>query len=220
VIRPAAQPSPQLAALDDAQVVARVLAGETGLFEILMRRYNQRLYRVARGFAAADEAEDIVQEAYVNAFHKLAGFRGEAPFATWLTKIVVYEAMARSRKGKRFVALDGDAVPEPASERPGPERRAENAELRGLLGAAVAALPAALRPVFVLREIEGLTSEETADILDLTPGNVRVRLHRAKAQLRDWLDDRLGEELRAHYAFDGARCDRLVAAVFARLEGS
>jgi RNA polymerase sigma-70 factor (ECF subfamily) len=214
---PALRPTPPHAALDDTEVVARVLAGETELFEILMRRYNQRLYRVARGFLAAGEAEDAVQEAYVNAFHKLAGFRGEAPFSTWLTKIAVYEAMARNRKRKRYVTLDDDILPEPRATAPDPEREAGNGELGGLLRAAVDTLPDALRPVFVLREVEGLSTEETAEALELTPGNVRVRLHRAKAQLRATLDERLGRDLRGLYAFDGDRCDRMVAAVFERL---
>jgi RNA polymerase sigma-70 factor (ECF subfamily) len=209
--------APQLAALPDEAVVERVLAGEIELFEILMRRYNQRLFRVARGFVRdAAEAEDITQEAYVSAFRKLSSFRGEASFATWLTRIAVHEAMARGRKSRRFTPLDG-GLREPAEDRPIPDRNAENRELRDLLDEAVTALPESLRTVFILREVEGLTADETAAALEINPTNARVRLHRAKAILQRWIDERLGQEARRLYLFDGQRCDRLVAAVFARI---
>lgn len=205
---------PQLCELSDEEVVQRVLAGETELFEILMRRYNQRLYRVARGFVRdGAEAEDIAQEAYVSAYHRLTSFRGEALFSTWLTRIAVHEAMARVRKRRRF-ELIGDAVEdEGASESLNPERDVQNLELRQLLQAAVDSLPVSLRPIFVLRELEGLSTKETAAHLGIQPGNVRVRLHRAKTHLQRHVDRRLGQEARRLYLFDGRRCDRLVAAV-------
>jgi RNA polymerase sigma-70 factor (ECF subfamily) len=218
---PALQPADAPPTLSDEEVVARVLAGDISLFEILMRRYNQRLFRVARGILADDaEAEDVMQEAYVRAFRELAGFRGEARFSTWLTRIACHEALARARKRRRLVSLapiDGGEPPDPPSEASGPERQMENRELHAVLREAVELLPDPLRAVFCLREIEGLSTEQTADALDLSVENVRVRLHRAKRGLRQSLDDRFGREVRRLYMFDGARCDRVVEKVFYRL---
>jgi RNA polymerase sigma-70 factor, ECF subfamily len=219
--QPALQPADAPATLSDEEVVVRVLAGDTSLFEILMRRYNQRLFRVARGILADDaEAEDVMQEAYVRAFRELAGFRGEARFSTWLTRIACHEALARARKRRRLVSLapiNGGEPPDPPSEASGPERQMENRELHIVLREAVELLPDPLRAVFCLREIEGLSTEQTADALDLSVENVRVRLHRAKRGLRQALDERIGREVRRLYLFNGARCDRVVERVFARL---
>jgi RNA polymerase sigma-70 factor (ECF subfamily) len=218
------QPALQAAApatLSDEEVVARVLAGDTSLFEILMRRYNQRLFRVSYGILAdAAEAEDVMQEAYVRAFRELASFRGEARFATWLTRIACHEALARAQKRRRLVGLvpaDGGEPPDPPSPAIGAERELQNRELHAVLREAVEVLPDPQRAVFCLREIEGLSTEETADALGLTVENVRVRLHRAKRGLRQALDERIGGEVRRLYLFDGPHCDRMVAAVFARL---
>jgi RNA polymerase sigma-70 factor, ECF subfamily len=216
--QPALQPIPAPTALSDEEVVVRVLAGDTSLFEILMRRYNQRLFRVARGILADDaEAEDVMQEAYVRAFRELATFRGEARFSTWLTRIACHEALARARKRRRLVSVDGGEPPDPPSHEAGPDRELENRELHAVLREAVEVLPDPLRAVFCLREIEGLSTEQTADALGLTIENVRVRLHRAKRSLRQRLDERIGREVRRLYLFDGARCDRVVEGVFARL---
>jgi RNA polymerase sigma-70 factor, ECF subfamily len=220
ISQPALQPAAAPAALSDEEVVARVLAGDASLFEILMRRYNQRLFRIARGILADDaEAEDVMQEAYVRAFRELAGFRGEARFATWLTRIACHEALARARKRRRLVPIEGGGPPDPPAQTPGPEREMENRELQAVLQQAVEALPEPLRAVFCLREIEGLSTEEAADALDLSVENVRVRLHRAKRSLRQALDQRMGREVRRLYLFDGPHCDRVVEGVFARLFG-
>jgi RNA polymerase sigma-70 factor, ECF subfamily len=219
------EPRPELAAsgLTDQEVVARVLQGQTGLFEILMRRHNQRLFRVARGILGDDsEAEDVTQDAYVRAFRALAGFRGESAFATWLTRITVHEALALLRKRRRLVAVgDGGACEPPDGDAMAdPQRALENRELRRAIERAVDALPESLRAVFVLREVEGLPGEEVAAALAISPQNVRVRLHRAKAVLRRDLDERIGGELCRLYRFDGERCDRVVASVFALLGGA
>ena len=205
--------------LTDREVVGRVRAGDQGLFEILMRRHNQRLFRVARGILGDDaEAEDVAQEAHVRAYRELASFRGDAQYSTWLTRIAVHEAMARAKKRRRLVAVE---APEPAElARPAdedPERRLENRELQAAIGRAVDALPAPLRAVFVLREVEGLSTQETAGALGLSAENVRVRLHRAKSTLRESLDQAIGRETRRLYLFAGDRCDRTVERVFARL---
>lgn len=215
---PASQPAAAPTTLSDEEVVERVLAGDTSLFEILMRRYNQRLFRVARGILAEDgEAEDVMQEAYVRAFRELASFRGEARFSTWLTRIACHEALARARKRRRLVSISGGDPPDPPAETADPERELENRELQTVLREAVEVLPDPLRAVFCLREIEGLSTEQTADALGLTIENVRVRLHRAKLGLRQTLDGRIGREVRRLYLFDGARCDRVVESVFNRL---
>ena len=221
--QPALQPAAVPTTLSDEEVVARVLAGDTSLFEILMRRYNQRLFRVARGILADDaEAEDVAQEAWLRAFRELSRFRGEALFSTWLTRIACHDALARVHKRRRLVPITGGdgggEPPEPPAETPGPERDLENRELQDLLRAAVEVLPDPLRAVFCLREIEQLSTEQTADALGLTVENVRVRLHRAKRSLRQTLDEKIGREVRRLYLFDGARCDRLVERVFAALD--
>jgi len=217
-LAPAALAAEVPTTLSDEEVVARVLAGDTSLFEILMRRYNQRLFRVARGILSdATEAEDVMQEAYLRAFRELASFRGDAQFATWLTRIACHEALARSRKRWRLVPTSGGEPPDPPAAAPGPERDVENRELQALLRAAVELLPDPLRSVFCLREVEGLSTEQTADALGLTVENVRVRLHRAKRNLRQALDERVGREVRRLYLFDGVHCDRMVERVFAEL---
>lgn len=202
--------------LSDEEVVERVLAGDTSLFEILMRRYNQRLFRVARGILGDDgEAEDVMQEAYVRSFRELASFRGEARFATWLTRIACHEALARANKRRRLVAIGEDGPPD-TPETFGPERDLENRELQAVLREAVEVLPDPLRTVFCLREVEGLSTEETAEALGLSLENVRVRLHRAKRSLRQTLDEKIGREVRRLYLFEIPRCDRMVERVFAR----
>lgn len=206
----------------DEQVVERVLGGETGLFEILLRRHNQRLFRVARAVLRDDdEAADVLQEAWVRAFAELAQFRAEAPLASWLARIALYEAFRRRRRGRRLVACDPQAgeLAEVTTMEPhdDPERGAGNHELRAALRRELDALPDGLRAVFVLREVEGFSTAETAGLLGLSAENVKVRLHRARAALRRGLDTALGSEVRRLYQFDGARCDRMVAAVMARL---
>jgi RNA polymerase sigma-70 factor (ECF subfamily) len=211
-----------VAPLSDGAIVARVLAGDVASFELVMRRYNQRLFRVARSIIGDDtEAEDVVQEAYVQAYQHLAQFEGRAQFSTWLTKIAVYEAIARRRKQRqlRLVTL-GDVEME--SMEAGRAKRdaadeASQRELGRVLAAAVEALPPELRVVFTMRLVERLSTQETADCLDLTPANVKVRLHRARLLLRSWIDQRIGKETRQLYAFDGERCDRIVARVSARI---
>lgn len=212
-------------ALSDAEVVARVLAGDVGWFELIMRRYNRRLFRVARSVLGNDsDAEDAVQEAYLRAFEHLPQFQGRATFATWLTRIALYTALGTRRKRKRMSPLEPDAADPAAEPIASPARRADevagNHELGSVLGEAIERLPTDLRTVFVLRVVEDLDTLETAQCLELTEANVKVRLHRARAQLRQDIDDRIGVEARRLYQFDGGRCDRLVAAVLRRIGGA
>jgi len=213
--------------LTDEQVVERVLAGETALFEVLMRRHNQRLFRTARAIVRdAAEAEDVTQETYVRAFAQLSQFEHRALWSTWVTRIAVNEALARVRRRGRFVTTDvarmeeGNMEPfdDPgrASEA-GPERQASERELVGFLERAVDALPDIYRMVFVLREVEGLSTLETAASLDISEDLVKVRLHRARAELRRVMEAGIGHAQRDLFAFHLSRCDRVVAAVLARI---
>lgn len=220
-LRPERRPTPPSGSLRDDEVVARVVAGDRALFEILMRRHNQRLFRAARGILGDDsEAEDVLQEAWVRAFHALPSFRGEAAVSTWLTRIAAHEALVRARRRRRLVPVEDEEAFDPpagASPGPAPDRSAENRELRRALRQALDALPDPLRAVFVLREVEGLSTRETARALEISPENARIRLHRAKAALRRTVDAHVGREVRRLYLFDGARCDRVVEQVFQEL---
>jgi RNA polymerase sigma-70 factor (ECF subfamily) len=226
---PSAAP-PSAAPLEDEELVARVSAGETELFEILMRRHNQRLFRVARSITGDDAlAEDVMQEAYVRAYGNLGQFTGRARFSTWLARIAVHEALASRRRGRRLVGLPaaeeegtleriaGEGLHLTASRPPSPEEETARGELRETLRRAVDALPASLRVVFVLREVERLSTAETAAALDLGESAVKVRLHRARRALRDDLERRIGGASEDLYAFYAPRCDRVVAAVMARV---
>ena len=208
----------------DQQVIDRVLAGEIALYEIIMRRYNQRLYRVARSILRDDaEAEDVLQEAFVSAYQHLDQFAGYSSFATWLTRIAVNEALRRLPARRRITQmdefeLDGEDAMSPVETSPDPEQRASNSELGRLLEDAVLDLPPHYRSVVMLRDIEEMSTAETAAALDLTEDNVKIRLHRGHAMMRDRLSARVGAQGKNAFPFMGARCDRVVMRVFARLK--
>lgn len=211
----------------DEQVVAGVLAGRRELFEVLIRRYNQRLYRVVRGVLRADEGEveDVMQQAYVNAYLHLDQFAGRASFSTWLTKIALYEALSRARRLGRTVSLDEavengveDIVERMQVDTPDPERQALTGELREVLEGAIEQLPPAYRSVFMLREVEGLSTTESADILGVREEVIKTRLHRARGMLRTELFERVGASNSAAFSFEAPRCDRIVERVFAALQ--
>lgn len=205
----------------DAALVGHVLAGDAQAFERLMRQHNRRLFRVARAILRDDaEAEDALQEGYVRAYGALAGFRGESRLSTWLTRIIVNQALARKRRLpadagedelEALVECGGDALPET------PETLAMRSELRRLIEASVDRLPETYRSVFVLRGVEGLSVEETAASLGISPANTKVRFLRARGLLREALGRQIGALADDIFAFDGGRCDRIVAAVLARL---
>ena len=210
--------------LRDEEVVARVLAGETSLFEILMRRYNQRLYRVARGILRDDsEAEDVMQDAYVRAYEHLNQFAGRAAFSTWLTRIAIHEALARKRRRGRMEELDalpsnGDFMAILKSSTPSPEAGTATAQAHELLEQAIDHLPEAYRTVVMLREVEEMSVAETAASLDVSDGVVKTRLHRAHAMLRKDLYAQAKGRVTDLYQFHAVRCDRVVKAVFARIK--
>ncbi len=209
--------------MEDTEVVAAVLAGRREAFEVLIRRYNQRLYRVVRGVLRTDESEieDVMQQAYVNAYLHLDQFGGRAKFSTWLTKIALYEALSRARKLGRTVSLDEPLEPggEGMVERmhantPDPERQALTGELREALEGAIEQLPPPYRTVFIMREVEGLSTAETADVLEVKEEVVKTRLHRARGMLREELFTRVGASSAAAFSFHASRCDRIVRNVF------
>jgi RNA polymerase sigma-70 factor (ECF subfamily) len=209
--------------LSDEQVVVQVLDGQTAMFEVLMRRHNERVYRAARAILREDrEAEDVMQQAYVNAYAHLRQFDGRASFATWLTRIAVHEALARVRRLGRFEVLDPDAasaeeLPMTSTSAPDPERQAMSREMAALIEAAVDRLPDGMREVFMLREIQGLDTAETASSLGISDDAVKTRLSRAKAALRRDLFERAGIAAPYAFTFGHSRCDRVVDAVFARI---
>lgn len=219
-------PSPVLLepyrALSDEDLVARIVQGEVELFEIIMRRHNQRLYRACVAILQNDaQAEDVVQDAYVRAYQHLHQFAGRAKFSTWLTRIAVHEALGRVRGGKRLEELD--AMPEPMQDSkavspvPNPEEQLAARELSTLLESSVQKLPEPYRVVFMLREVEEASTQEVAEILDISEENVKTRLHRARALLRKSLYRKLGPHHKEAFAFPATRCDRVVANVFARI---
>ena len=214
--------------LGEAELVRRAQAGEGDAFRVIMQRGNQRLFRVARGVVRDDgEAEDVLQEAYVRAFAAIGGFRGEAGVMTWLTRIVLNEARGRLRRRRPMVGLErieaaqmdgAEVIPFPnAFGTASPEADAARAQIRGLIEHAVDDLPEAFRIVFIMRDIDECSIEETAANLDLKPETVKTRLHRARRLLRAALDARLASTMVEAFPFLGARCSRITEAVLARL---
>ncbi|MCI0429680.1 MAG: RNA polymerase sigma factor [Rhodospirillales bacterium] len=215
--------------LADATLVDRVRAGDSAAFELIMRRYNRRLYRLARGVLKnGAEAEDAVQEAYVRAYEKIADFIGPNGFSAWLGRIVVNEALGRLRKRGRVISFDDYArgaeggadvrrIETMTTRQPDPERLAASGELRRLLEDAIDTLPDDFRTVFVLRAVEGMSVAETAEVLSIRAETVKTRFHRARLLLQGALGAQFDALMPSAFAFGGEHCDRVVAAVLARL---
>jgi RNA polymerase sigma-70 factor, ECF subfamily len=203
--------------LSDEEIVKRVLAGDVGLFELLIRRHDQRVYRTARAILRNEaDAEDVAQETYLRAFQHLSQFEGRAKFSTWLLKIALHETLARYRENTRFEDLDD--IPESGvprvDPRRSPEQTAARSEIAEVLQRAVDELPPTLRMVFMLREVEGMSASEAAEVLEISEGNLNVRLHRARASLREKLIKRAGEQGPNLFTFEAPRCERLIRQVF------
>ncbi|MBZ9974839.1 RNA polymerase sigma factor [Mesorhizobium sp. BR-1-1-10] len=219
---PATVPAVAESLSGDMQLVHRALTRDPDAFRAIMKVYNQRLYRIARGILRNDaEAEDVVQEAYVSAFASLAAFRGQSTLATWLSRIVINEALGRLRKRRRTVEMPADPeariIRFPLKSNDDPERTMAQRQILALVERATDSLPDIYRMVFVARVIEGLSMEETADLLGVWPETVKTRLHRARALLRKALDDEIGPVLLDAFPFAGRRCERLTQAVMGRL---
>jgi RNA polymerase sigma factor (sigma-70 family) len=218
-----AQPAPS----DDAALVSSILLGDEAAFEVLMRRYNGRLFRVARAILNDDrDAEDALQDAYLDAFRHIGDFRSDARLGTWLTRIVVNQALMRLRRQKRdrvVLPFHGRAADDSELEMQVADRQTESAsegllraELRRLLERRIDELPVSFRTVFVMRDVEDMTVQETADSLSIPAATVRSRLFRARALLREALARDADTATLNVFGFAGARCDRIVAAVLAR----
>jgi RNA polymerase sigma-70 factor (ECF subfamily) len=211
---------------DDAAIVRRVLGGDHGAFELLMRRHNRRLYRLARAILGSpDDAEDVLQEVYIGAYRNLAQFRGDASLSTWLCRLTVNECLGRKRRNtrrERLAPLSTDpevemnATAGPEDEQP--DRSLARAQLRALLEQQVERLPESFRAVFVLRAVEEMSVEETAASLGIPAETVRSRHFRAKGLLREGMTNEIGHVERDLFEFGGGRCDRVVARVLKRIE--
>ncbi len=214
----------------DAELAARAAAGDEAAFARIMRRHNRLLFRTARSILGSDaEAEDALQEAYWRAWRAIAGFRAEARLSTWLVRIVINEALGRRRRhAAQLLAFDSTVeLPEATTmddttegnpdDRP--DRAAMRAELRALMEARIDALPEAFRTVFMLRAVQEMGVDEIAQALGLPEATVRTRYFRARGLLREGLARDMDLALGDAFAFDGARCDRIVAAVMQRLGG-
>ena len=204
----------------DGEVVKRVLSGDTDLFTLLIRRHDQRVYRLARAIVRNEaDAEEITQETYLRAFQHLSQFEGRARFSTWLLRIALNQAIARHRQNARFEDLD-----EIAELRSGqaesihtPEQIVARSEIQEVVKRAIDKLPPTLRTVLMLRAIEGMNSAEAAEVLEISEDNLNVRLHRAKSALRDELAE-LAEQVGPHlFSFEAPRCKRLVRQVLNEL---
>jgi RNA polymerase sigma-70 factor (ECF subfamily) len=206
-----------LTPLSDEEIVTRIRAGDAAVFELLMRRYNQRLFRVARGVVHDnDEAEDIVQETYLRAYAHLSQFQGRSSLATWMSRIAFHEAIRRRRLRRRARVSEG-LDPDTLSNGRDPGDSMERTETGAMLADAIDLLPAGLRVIVMMRLVEGLSTRETAESLHLTEANVKTSLHRARGMLFETIQRRTIPEFRRQFAFDGERCDRIVAGVFQRL---
>jgi RNA polymerase sigma-70 factor (ECF subfamily) len=218
----------ELSRLVDAELVRLAREGSVSALRLIVRRHNQRLYRVARAIVRDDtEAEDVMQEAYFSAFRNLATFRADASLATWLTRIVVNRAVDHAQQEAVMIPLDAvddagwvdDIATHRASELD-PELAAARSQVRGLLERAIDSLPEPFRVVFVLRMVEQLSIEETASSLGLREETVKTRLHRAKKLMRAQLETKLGSAFTDAFPFQDPRCATFTDALLARLTGS
>ncbi|MEO8758073.1 MAG: RNA polymerase sigma factor [Devosia sp.] len=215
-------------AFDDTQLVELARAGDESAVRAIIKRHNQRMFRVARSVVHNDaDAEDVVQASYVKAFTHLDGYRGDAQLSTWLTRIVLNEAIGRMRSARPTVSVEQIDLESPLSAQiiqfpalqatTNPETEMARQEIRAFLESAVDKLPAAFRTVFVLMDVEGLSGEETAAYLDIKPETVRTRLHRARRLMRSALEEQLSGAFASLFPFDGERCVHMADRVILRL---
>ena len=225
VLLPAAEPQ-------EAALVSRAAAGETEAVRQIIKTHNQRLYRLVRAVLRNNaDAEDVLQEAYLNAFTHLDTFEGSASLSTWLSRIALNAALMRLRAQKRLKRtavtvpaptaghMDAEIIPFPLSHSTtaDPERIMAQRQLLTLVEEATDALPESFRLVFVARIIEGLSAEETAAALNIPVATVKTRLHRARKLIRTQLEEQIGPILINAFPFAGMRCARLTETVIIKL---
>jgi RNA polymerase sigma-70 factor (ECF subfamily) len=213
--------------LEDIELVRRVLTRDADAFRTLMQRHNRRLYRIARSVLRnSTEAEDVVQEAYISAFTHLSSYRGESSLAAWLSRITINEALGRLRH--RYPTVDITVLDQTRTEaeiiqfplmaqNDDPEQTMAQRQILQLVEQATDDLPEVYRLVFVARVIEGMSVEETADLLGIKPETVKTRLHRARQLVRDQLDNKIGPVLMDAFPFAGRRCEQMTDTVIMRL---
>jgi len=221
----ATQSAPEAA--NEAEQVRRALTRDAAAFRVIMQSHNRRLYRIARSILRNNaDAKDAVQEAYVSAFTNLASYRGEATLASWLCRIVINESLGRMRQKRSTMDLalleqrrgDAQIIPFPQSTpNDDPERTMAQRQIIELVEQATDNLPEPFRLVFVTRVIEGMSVEETSELLDIKPETVKTRLHRARQLVRDQLEKEIGPVLMDAFPFAGRRCERMTEAVMKRL---
>lgn len=217
---------PAAKSISDEEVVERVMNGEKGAYELIMRKYNPRLFRIARSYLKnEDEIEDVIQEAYIKAYEQMPRFEKRSSFSTWLIRIVINEALARLKHRKRFTSITYDGpenagfvreLPAQLPNKETPIEKLMNTELKDILEKAVDRLPQKYRAVFLMREIEEMSVAETSASLEISETNVKVRLSRAKEMLRETISDSYHEV--EVFQFNLVRCDRIVDNVLRRIE--
>jgi RNA polymerase sigma-70 factor, ECF subfamily len=222
-------PALKLADISDEELLRRARERDADAFRLLIRRHDRHLYRIARSVLADDqEAEDVVQETYLRAFLKLVDFRGDARFSTWLARIALNEAIQRRRRQRHTIPIErldnahqrGEVQahwrPSVAGESD-PERSTARLQIRKMLERAIADLPETFRTVLMIRDVEGVSTEQTAQILNVCEETVRTRLHRARRILRATLGEQLSSALNDVFPFDAPRCERLIKRLLDRL---
>ena len=208
--------------ISDKEIIGRIIAGEKNLYALIVRRYNQRLYKVGMSILNDDaEVEDVMQVTYIKAYENLKKFEFKSAFSTWLTRILINESLLRLKQRKKSVPINDETmqneVNQPSSiEIPTPYMQTLNVELKAILEKAILDLPEKYRTVFIMREIENMNVAETQECLDISEANVKVRLNRAKTLLKNSLSEYYkNEEL---LQFHLTRCDRMVELVMKQVE--
>jgi RNA polymerase sigma factor (sigma-70 family) len=205
--------------IQDSHIIDDILKGSKERYALLMRKYNQRLYRICKGYLSDEtEIEDVMQEAYIKAYQSLPSFERRSEFATWLTRILINECLQRLKKMNRIDLMDVNEENNEimnATDKNNPEKQSLQTELKSLLEAAISALPEKYRAVFIMREVEKMSIAETSSVMDISESNVKIRLNRAKEMLRDALTGTYPAG--SLYEFNLVRCDRIAARVLARI---
>lgn len=204
----------------DVEIIHLVLSGEESAYEAIMRRYNRLLFRLARSIVSNDEdAKDVVQTGYVRAYFRLSQFDGPDGFPSWISRIVINESLSRLRKRRLPIESDVSTEELPLAAQYQPEEVAMGQDTMDMIESAIDALPSDFRVVFMLRGVEGLSINETAEILDINPATVKTRYHRGKKLLQKVLSRRIDDAVPTSFSFDGQLCDNIVHNVFAAIAG-
>jgi RNA polymerase sigma factor (sigma-70 family) len=203
----------------DSEIIQQIIAGDKQQYTLLMRRYNQRLYRISKGYLDDEtEIEDVMQETYVKAYQNLLKFEHRSTFVTWLTRILINECLQRIKTKKRMPGISEETKNFETmnyTDKKSPETEVMNTELRQLLETTIAGLPEKYRAVFMMREVEKMSTEETCTVLDITESNAKTRLNRAKELLRNALVNTYPSG--SLFEFNAVRCDRIAARVMERI---